>query len=123
MTPAAPDSRLQRVLAQLAGYPAEALGAAESVWRTRDPAAADRLLHAVLAHHLPPSPARPPLGELPDTADLVQQVGLDSLATVEMGFLLEGLFETKISDEELRGLRQLGDLRALIRAKVAALPA
>lgn len=123
MNPAAQDPRLSRLLAQLAGYPPEALAAAESLWLTRAPAAADRLLHAVLAHHLPPSPTRPPIGELPDTADLVLEVGLDSLATVEMSFLFEGLFDTKISGDELRALRHLGDLRALVRAKAAALSA
>jgi 3-hydroxyacyl-[acyl-carrier-protein] dehydratase len=121
MTPSDLETRIRRAHTLLAGYSPAALAAADAALRHRDSAALDTLLLAVLERHLAPAPDRPPLASLGDDADLVAQVGLDSFALAEMGFLLEDLFETRFPDDELRCLRTLGDLRTAVRAKLTAL--
>jgi acyl carrier protein len=112
-----PASRLQRAREHLRGYPAETLAAAEACFGAGDLEALDRLVDGVLTYHLPPNPERRPLAELPAEARLVEDIGVDSLAMVEMTFLLEELLGAKFPDDELRALRTLGDLRAAVRAK------
>ncbi len=111
--------RLQRARDQLRGFPDGTLAAAEGFFGAGDLAALDRLVDWVLTHHLPAKPGRPPLGDLPADSRLVEDIGLDSLAMVEMTFLLEELLGAKFPDDELRQLRTLGDLRAAVRAKAA----
>jgi len=53
-------------------------------------------------------------------ADLVNDLGADSLAVVELMMALEDKLGVHIDDEEAEGLRTFGDALALVRAKLAA---
>lgn len=53
-------------------------------------------------------------------ADLVKDLGFDSLEITEMTLGLEERFGIEIPDEELEGLSTVGDAVKLIEAKVAA---
>jgi acyl carrier protein len=52
-------------------------------------------------------------------ADLAQDLGLDSLDTVEMTVGLEDRFGIEIADSELEDVRTVNDAVALIEQKVA----
>jgi acyl carrier protein len=58
--------------------------------------------------------------KLADDASLADDLGLDSLAGIELATALEDRFSLRITDEELEGLRTYGDLERLVLRKVAA---
>ena len=53
-------------------------------------------------------------------ADLVTDLGADSLAVVELMMALEERLGVRIEDEEAERLRTFGDALTLVRAKLAA---
>ena len=57
---------------------------------------------------------------LTDQASLSQDLGLDSLAGIELATALEDRFSLRITDDELAALRTYGDLERLVLRKVAA---
>ena len=57
---------------------------------------------------------------LTEQASLSQDLGLDSLAGIELATALEDRFSMRITDEELAALRTYGDLERLVLRKVAA---
>lgn len=59
----------------------------------------------------------PPLSDYPDETRLDEDLEIDSLATAELVFLIERLFEVQVTDEELQTARTIGGLKALVRAK------
>ena len=109
--------RLDNARELLHGYPPGTIETAEQFLRDGQPAALDRLVDLILAHHLPARPDSAVIASLPATAQLVGDVGLDSFAIVELTFLLEELLGVKFPDEELRRLQTLGDFRTAIRAR------
>ena len=58
--------------------------------------------------------------QLRPEADLVADLGADSLAVVELMMALEEKLGVRIDDDEAEGLRTFGDALALVRAKLAA---
>jgi acyl carrier protein len=60
------------------------------------------------------------IGLLGAEARLREDLGLSSLDAVSLLMTLEEEFDVEISDEEVVGLRQLGDLERLLEAKLAA---
>ncbi len=53
-------------------------------------------------------------------ANLYEDLGLDSLDTVDMVIVLEGAFNFKIREEEaIREIRSLGDIHRFVLSKVA----
>lgn len=75
---------------------------------------ADEVRGAVAAH-LGVEPA-----VLTPAASLSRDLGLDSLAGMELATTLEDRFRLRITDEELAALRTYGDLEQLVLRKVAA---
>lgn len=59
-------------------------------------------------------------GRLLPGASLAKDLGLDSLAGMELATALEDRFLMRITDEELAALRTYGDLERLVLRKVAA---
>lgn len=57
---------------------------------------------------------------LTPAASLSRDLGLDSLAGMELATTLEDRFLLRITDEELAALRTYGDLEQLVLRKVAA---
>lgn len=110
-----PQERLKAARELLASYPAGTLAATEKFLGDRDPAALDALMLGVLEKHLPPRDGRAPLATQPGTARLIDDLGFDSLALVEVNFLLQDITGLKLPEAEMRELRTLDDLRALLR--------
>ncbi len=72
-------------------------------------------LTALVARTLKISPQ-----ELRPESDLVNDLGADSLAVVELMMALEERLGIHIDDSEAEGLHTFGDALALVRAKLAA---
>ncbi len=72
-------------------------------------------VRAAVADHLGIEPAL-----LTEQASLSQDLGLDSLAGIELATALEDRFSLRITDDELSALRTYGELERLVLRKVAA---
>lgn len=72
-------------------------------------------VRAAVAAHLQAEP-----GALVPGALLGADLGLDSLAGIELATALEDRFSIRLTDEELAALRTYGDLERLVLRKVAA---
>lgn len=103
--------------ALLRHFPAEVREAYLRVAATRDPAAADTLVLAIVADHMP----RPEAG-LADDARLMADLGFDSVTIAEMVFFLEDLLKVSVTNAEILRVRTVADLRAFVRQKIATLP-
>jgi acyl carrier protein len=107
----------------LASFP-PAVREAHARWLDRhDLAALDAVVLAIVAFHRPrrdPAAASEPL---PDSARLVADLGYDSLALAEIVFFVEDLYRVTISNEDLRTILTVADLRAYVRARIPAAPA
>jgi acyl carrier protein len=99
----------------LKGYPAATVEAAVEFSRSRSPQALDRLVLGVVAFHLPRRNDRDlDLSKLGGSTRLVEDLAIDSLAIVEINFLLTDLLGVHLEEEELRRLVTLDDLRRLL---------
>ena len=72
-------------------------------------------VRAAVAEHLQIEPA-----SLADGTSLNDDLGLDSLAGIELATALEDRFALRITDDELAAVRTYGDLERLVLRKVAA---
>lgn len=84
-----------------------------------DPAALDTVVLAIVAYHRPNRAQLATPDELPESARLIADLGYDSLALAEIVFFVEDLFKVTISNEDLKNILTVSDLRAYVRAKVA----
>ena len=58
-------------------------------------------------------------GDMTPDANIYEDLGLDSLDTVDMVIVLEGAFNFKIREEEaIRAIRTLGDIHRFVLEKV-----
>jgi acyl carrier protein len=96
-------------------FPDDVRGAYVRLRETGDPVAADTLVLAIVEDHMPK-----PGGELLDTASLMAELGFDSVAITEMVFFIEDLLQVSVSNDEILRVRTVGELRAFVRAKLAA---
>jgi 3-hydroxyacyl-[acyl-carrier-protein] dehydratase len=89
---------------------------------TGDEVALTALIFAVLYGFLPQKFKTGATG-WPDAARLIEDLGFDSLAIAETVFFFEDLFAISISNEEIRQVRTVGELRAFVQKKLARAPA
>ena len=89
---------------------------------------ASRLEHApaifqgIITQYVEPE-LRPRLRESSDHLRLVEDLGLDSLSMVEVMMRVEDLLQIRVSDEELRHFRTLGEVRRFIDHTARGMPA
>ena len=113
MTPADPVEHARKLLA---GYPASTIEAGVAFAQAPTGEDLARLVLGVLAFHLPTKGKTDiDLNALPRSTRLVEDLAVDSLALVEMSFLLDDLLGVKLADEELRTLVTVGDLLGALR--------
>lgn len=116
----APVDPLERARALLKGYPAGTAEAAAEFARERSPEALRKTLAGVLRFHQPPPVGQAPRlnpAEAPGDTKLVADLGIDSLAMVEMTFLMQDLWGVTFTDDELRAITTLDDLHKAILGK------
>lgn len=90
---------------------------------THDVAALDTVVLAVVAYHRPNRSQIENPDHLPDSHQLIADLGYDSLALAEVVFFIEDLYHVSISNEDLLGLRTVADLRGYVRTKITEQPA
>lgn len=116
------EARVAKAKEMLVGYPAETVDAAERFFRENAAEALDRLVVGVIAYHRP-AKSKEATGDtvaLEGSAKLVEDLGFDSLAMVEMSFLLDELLGLRLSDDEMRALRTIDDVRGAVRMRAAS---
>jgi acyl carrier protein len=112
-----------RVRQVLQGYPDGLVTAAVAFVTKRDAPSLDRLMIAVVTHHLPGAPEeRPDLTTLPGTTQLVADLQLDSLSLVEINYLLQEMLDVRLGDAELTELKSIDDLRRMLRRHLGVTP-
>ncbi len=103
----------------LAKFPSAVRSAHAHFLATGDVSSLDTVVVAVVLDHQP-SVARKPEAEPPaDSARLIDDLGFDSLALAEIVFFLEDLYKLTITNEELKNVTTMGEIRAFVRSKVA----
>jgi acyl carrier protein len=107
----------QRAQENLAGFPPPVVDAYLAFAEGGDFNRLDEVVLGVLEFYLAKKPGVP-LTTLPGSTRLVQDLGCDSLTMADMIFLAEGLFGTKLIDEELARIVTLDDLRAHFRRQI-----
>lgn len=65
---------------------------------------------------------RPKLKAASADLRLAEDLGIDSLTMMEIVMLAEDALQVTINNEELRGLRTLGDVRQFLENKIAGVP-
>lgn len=112
---AGPERNVEEKLGRL---PPAALRSFREFLLTDDEKALTVLVLEVLTFHLPNRSALAPGLVWHDDTRLVEDLGFDSLATVETVFFFEDLFQISILNEEIVNLKTVGDLRRFLRSKV-----
>ena len=98
-------------------FPEEVRAAYLTLRTTGDAASADKLVLAIVADHMPRKEAH-----LADNAELLRDLGFDSVAIAEMVFFIEDLLQVNVSNAEILRVHTVGELRAFVRQKLAAHP-
>lgn len=107
----------------LAGHPPQTIDAAVEFLTTRSESALDRMVFGIIAFHLPHSENHHrDLSQLPGSTRLVADLAFDSLSIVEVNFLFTDLVGVNMTDDELRQLVTLDDLRRIIRKHLGIAP-
>lgn len=96
--------------AKLEGYPPAVRQAYYDYCLKRDEDTLLLVVVSALEFMLPVSPSET-LITMPEETRLVEDLGVDSLALTELVFLLEELFDVRITNNELAELRTIGDLK------------
>lgn len=113
-----PDFPLEEALEKLEGYPETAR---DALRRYADTGAFEELetfVIEVVKYYQQDNPEANPIDELPDSASLRDDVGLDSVQLIEAVFMFEDLFDIEIPNEELIQLETIGDVKAFFRKKL-----
>jgi acyl carrier protein len=114
---AEPDQNPREKLGRL---PAAALGSYDEFMKTGSEQALGVLVAEVLKYCLAKNLDRTSDVRWVDDARLVEDLGFDSLATIETVFFFEDLFQISVSNEEIAKVKTLGDLRRFVRGKLGA---
>ncbi len=110
----------RRTVDPLAKFPESVKAAYARYRQTGDANALDEVVLAVVRDFIPKTHAPPP-GPLAAESKLIPDLGFDSLALSETIFFLEDLFRVRITNDEIMGVRTVGELRQFVRLKVASL--
>ena len=105
--------------APLASFPASVREAHTRWLERQDPDALAHVVIGIVAAHRPGACRSAPDLALPTDARLIEDLGFDSLALAEVVFFIEDLYRVSISNEDIRGISTVGDLRAFVFARIA----
>lgn len=111
------QSATARAKDQLSGFPPELVESYLSYSKTGEYAHLDSLILGMLEFYLSTPPAEH-LSSMPGTTRLIQDLGCDSLAMVETLFMVESLFDIRLTDDEMSRILTLDDLRQHLRSHI-----
>lgn len=100
---------------------AETIEAAITYRQSGNPDVVPVVILGIIERFLEPD-IRPRLKEGSDETRLADDLGIDSLTMVEVVMLVEEVLEITIENEELRGLRTIGDIKLFIDCKIKGVP-
>lgn len=106
--------------AMLARLPAQMRESYENYRQTGDPASVQEVVVASVLEYRPKASAGAPACE--EGTRLIEDLGYDSVAVAELVFFLEDIFDLTISNEDIIGVRTIGELRGCVGRKLAAKP-
>jgi acyl carrier protein len=112
-----PSRNLKEKLSRL---PADARRNYQIFIETGDEQALAGLVFEALRYCLPKNSAAGGNVPWPDDARLIEDLGFDSLATIETVFFFEDLFQISVLNEEIANVKTVGDLRRFVRGKLEA---
>jgi len=85
--------------------------------KTGNPEIVGDVVIGIIERFLEPE-KREALKVAPDSANMIEDLGLDSLTMVEIVLAVEDAIGTQIDNEEIQQLKTLGDIKSFIRNKV-----
>lgn len=104
--------------APLASFPAAVRDAHERWLVERKPEDLATVVLAIVAYHRPNRSQLENPDEMPDDARLIEDLAFDSLALAEIVFFIEDLYKVSISNDDIRRIATVADLRAFVLEKV-----
>lgn len=115
MLPAGPSAKRDNLSDLLRRCPLATVQAARRFRLSRDEAEVPTIVNGVISRYQERNQVN--LLEQPkDSLRLVEDLGLDSLTMIEISMTLEDVLEVSLSDEKLRQLRTLGDIKGCPRS-------
>jgi len=88
----------------------------------RGPADLAAVVIAIVAYHRPDRARLEKPDDMPEDARLIEDLGFDSLALAEIVFFIEDLYKVSISNDDIRRIATVADLRAFVLEKVVPVP-
>jgi acyl carrier protein len=99
----------------------QAIEAAIQFQTSKDPALAPVIVMGIIERYVEPQ-NRDKVRTANDETRLYEDLGVDSLMMVEIVMAIEETLQVTAPDEELRGLRSVGDVKNYLDAKVRGIP-
>ena len=99
----------------------QAIEAAIQFQTSKDPALAPVIVMGIIERYVEPQ-NRDKVRTAVDETRLYEDLGVDSLMMVEIVMAIEETLQVTAPDEELRGLRSVGDVKKYLDAKVRGIP-
>jgi 3-hydroxyacyl-[acyl-carrier-protein] dehydratase len=112
--PAEENNHLREILKRC---PVTTYAAACQFRQSGDPRHLPAIVLGIIERFVEPD-LRPKLRNPPDSLCLIEDLGLDSLCLMEVVFLVEDVLAVPISNDELRRLRTVGDIRHFLEGKL-----
>jgi len=112
------EKELAEIKEELRRCSPETLTAALRFREQGDSTAIPTVVYGLLERYQP-APAKLALKDANDETRLIEDLGLDSLALLEVVFAIEGVLKLQINNDELKEVRTLGKLNQFLRDKLA----
>jgi acyl carrier protein len=110
----------QELRESLRRCPPETIEAAVKFRRDGDPSQINPIIMGLIERFMDPE-FRPKLAQPnADGLKILEDLGLDSLTMVELVMLVEETLDLTVDNNELRGIKTIGDIKQFVAAKVAA---
>lgn len=116
-----PDTRHKEINMALKHCSGETAAAALRLQNGLDDADLDLVIRGVLERDLQKEHL-PALAAATDESRLVEDIGMDSFGMIEVVMCAEEVFGVTISNQEMKGITTLGELKTFLRGKLADQP-
>ncbi|HEY5893837.1 MAG TPA: acyl carrier protein [Chthoniobacterales bacterium] len=115
------DTRRATIIHALKRCDDTAVSAALEFQQTRDAAHIQPVIHGLIRREMPEENATD-LATAPSETRLIEDLGLDSLALMEIVMSAEEVFDIKIENNELKQIATLAGLSVFVQTKLSSAP-